>query len=246
MKLTIKTLILFVALIVAPLCGGNAASIYDDFNDNVTNAALWNVGATGTGVTTSEVNQRVEVSIPGGVTDPLSFGGSYGSVAVFSGDIDVAVSFDLLQWPATNGVRAVLNIQTVGPGLSYWVVERVSGGGANQFGEVYLTDFNSSVGSYVNTGDASGALRISRSGDTVSAYYLAAGNWQFLRSTQVDPLRDLVFGFGAFSSDQFFGDQAVQVAFDDVAMVPLPTAIIAMVTGLLSLAGFGHWRSRTR
>jgi hypothetical protein len=165
---------------------------------------------------------------------------------VISGDIDVAVSFDLLQWPTTNGVRTSLTLQTVGPGLSYWVVERVSGGGRDQFGEVYLTDFNSSVGSFVNTSDTSGSLRIARSGDTVSAYYLAAGSWQFLRSTQVDPLRDLVFGFSAFSSDEFFGDQVVQVAFDDVALVPLPTAIIPMATGLLSLAGFGWRRSRAR
>ena len=231
-----KPLALALALIttVAPLASAVAAPIDDDFNDNAVNTSLWNAAAVGTGASFAEVNQRVEISIAGDASG--TFGAGYGSVALLDGDIDVAVSFSVVDWPATNGTRVTLQLATAG-GNSYWEVERVSGGGMDQFGEVYLTDFNSSVGNFIPTTDTTGALRIARTGTVISAYYLAGGQWQFMRSSDIGQ-RELFLGFGAFSSDEFFGNQPVRIAFDNLATVPLPATAIPLLTGLLSLLGF--------
>jgi hypothetical protein len=121
--------------------------------------------------------------------------GGYRSTAVYSGDFDLRISFSLLEWPSQNGVRVGLATLSDDLPLSFWNMERVSGGASEQFGDVYLTDYNTSLGVLVSTADTSGALRVARTGSTISAWYAANGAWQLIRS-EVVSAGALHFSFG--------------------------------------------------
>jgi hypothetical protein len=223
------------ALLVAALAPAAAVTI-DDFDDNTTDTTLWTVANIGSGVSVQEINQRLEVTLAADAAG--SFAGGYWSKLAY-GDVDVAVSFSLLDWPTKNGVRVGLfliadSTPTLVPTAS-WAAERVSGGAIESFSDVYLTDFNHSIGVLVGTADTTGALRIARVGNTISAWYLANGAWQLLRSDVVAPAGELYFGFAAWSHDQYFADQPVKVAFDDIRLVPEPSASALLLSALAPL-----------
>jgi hypothetical protein len=232
-----RTLLLSLALFAAQVAPAAAATI-DDFDDNSTDTSLWSVVNNGTGVTVQEINQRLEVSIAANAAG--DFGGGYWSKAAYSGDIDVAVSFSLIDWPAHNGVRVGLSLVTdpapTPSPTAFWATERVSGGATEFFSEVYVTDYNRSIGVLLGTADTTGALRIARTGNTISAWYLANGTWQLLRSEVVAPAGDLHIVLSAWSSDQFFTDQSVKVGFDDVRLVPEPSVLAQLLPALALLA----------
>jgi len=214
-----------------------AQTIYDDFNDNSINTSLWTASISGSGVQVTEADQRVEIDLassagngPNGI-----FGGGYSSNAIFEGDLDVSIKFRLLNWPLSNGVRIGLGFTPATNSSQFWTVERVSLGRGESVGDVYLTDFNHNLGRFDAAGNSlEGQLRLMRTGTTVSAFYLDAGNWQSLRT---DTITDapIKFGFSAWSHDQYFDDKAVKVAFDDVHVVPLPPSILLFGFSILSM-----------
>lgn len=237
-----RALALALALVGSPFSSGVAATI-DDFSDNSTDLSLWSVINDGTGVTVQEVNQRVEIELAANAAgDP--FMGGYRSTAVYSGDFDVAISYSLLEWPTKNGVRVGLAMLSDTVPLSFWSMERVSGGAIEAYGDVYLTDFNTSLGMLVSTTDTSGTLRVARTGNTISAWYLASGAWQLVRSEVVSS-GDLHFSFAAWSHDQYFSDQPVRVAFDDAQLVPEPSTAI-LLGGALVASGARRRRKHPR
>jgi hypothetical protein len=245
--------ILAFVLVMVPSATVQAA-LYDDFNDNSTNPTLWTVKVYGSGASVAEANQRLETSLAANAANGPEglFGGAYWSNAVFQGDLDVWVDFELLDWPAANGVRTVLKlIETANFDNEYafhgWNVERASAGRGEFFGEVYATDFNGSIAT-TPTSDQSGKLRLTRIGTTLSAYYFAGGEWQLLGNGAVTSA-DLRFGIGFGSNDTYFNDQAVKVAFDNVnvtgTVVPVPPAAWLLGSGLLGLLGVGRRKSQS-
>jgi hypothetical protein len=227
-----KAIALTLAALAVPLAPAGAATISDDFNDNALDPSTWSVINEPSGVTVAETNQRVEVTLAADAAG--SFFGGYRTNAVFSGDLDAEVSFSLLDWPAKNGVRVGLSFVTGWLPTSFWNVERVSGGAIEAFSDVYLTDYNTSIGLLVPTGDTSGRLRLARNGTTLSAWYLEGGAWMLLRSETVSS-GDVSVAFAAWSDDNYFGDQPVRVAFDDATVVPLPGTAVGLLTGLAAL-----------
>lgn len=227
-----KSHVLALVVLAVPLAPAGAASIHDDFDDNLTDAALWTVINEGSGATVAETGQRVEVTLA--ADSAGAFFGGYRTNAVFSGDVDAEVSFSLLDWPATNGVRVGLSLVAGWLPTSFWNVERVSGGAIEAFDEVYLTDFITSIGLLVPTADATGRLRIARQGNALSTWYLEGGGWTLLRSEAV-PVGDVSVAFAVWSDDTYFGNQAVRVAFDDASVVPLPGTALGLLTGLAAV-----------
>ncbi|MCC7257338.1 MAG: hypothetical protein IT486_03095 [Gammaproteobacteria bacterium] len=224
-----RSLALALAVIAAPLATAGAASITDNFDDNSFDASLWTVINDGSGITVAEVNQRVEVALAADAAG--AFFGGYRSNAVFSGDLDVEVSYTLLDWPSTNGVRVGLSLVTGWQPSAFWNVERISGGTIEAFDEVYITDYNTLIGAHVATADTAGRLRIARSGSTISAWYWQDDAWSLLRS-EPESSGDVSIAFAAWSEDAYFGNELVRVGFDDVSIVPLPGTAIGLLTGL--------------
>ena len=96
-------------LVAAP---SQAINIYDNFNDNSLDTNIWpEVFIEGVGPSLSETNQRLEITIPSTATPDSNGLGAMTAPAPFSNDMaqqpldfDVQVDFNLLTWPAGNGI----------------------------------------------------------------------------------------------------------------------------------------------
>jgi len=138
---------------------------YDDFNDNAINPCLWAVYYEGSGLTINETNQRLEIVLPADSTGDLSSGriiAKYFSVCRLTGNFDMQVEYQLIDWPSENGVRVGLGVE-VAPTTHErgYPVERVSFGVDDFIGwprEVYLTHFSDGVRGITNTSDLSGKM----------------------------------------------------------------------------------------
>jgi hypothetical protein len=243
-----KNVIRAALVLVTTAAGPAAAALYDDFNDNSTNPAFWTVSNVGNGVTIAETNQRLEINLSADATNGSAgiFSGGY-VTNTFQGDLDVWVDFQLLDWPSANGVRVGLSFGDSANFGNFWSIERVSAGRGEIYGDVYLTDFNGFIGTLYPTSDQSGALRLVRTGTTLSAYYLAGSQWQLMRSDTIIGA-DLVFMTAAWSHDQYFNDQPVKVAFDNVNVnaVPIPPAVWLFGSGLVGLVAVARRKSSVR
>ena len=173
----------FIMLLSIAFAGtaGAVSEIYDDFDDNSTNTALWNTRVYGSGPSISEVDQRFEITFPSNSADGSGgfFSGEYASKCRLNGDFDVQVDYDLLDWPASNGVRVGLG--TIG------FTERVSFGSRDyplSPRESYLVHFDA-VRGITATSHQSGTLRNVRNGNTLTGYYFNSGAWVPISSATI-------------------------------------------------------------
>lgn len=208
-----------VALCAAALGGTRvrAEVLVEDFNDNSIDPALWTAYIYGSGPQLDEVNQQLEVVIPGS-SSGVDFGVKLASNFLFHGDFDVQVDFRLLTWPFGNGVRMGLGIDQEGL-LPHPGVERVSFGQDDYPGwprEVYLTDFPDGVHGITGTSDVAGTLRLVRSGDTQTGYYGSAGGWVAIH-TGPAPTADVAIKVATWSGYQFM-HWDVHAAFDNLVV----------------------------
>jgi hypothetical protein len=210
------TLALSVAsvVVVSPLVV--VGTVIDDFNDNTLDAKTWSAQIQGTGPSVSEVNGRLEISLPNiSFDDPElgRFSAGYASACKLQGDFDVQVDYQLLAWPFANGVR-------VGLRTSLGNVERTSLGPAQDFPdqprETYIAHFGD-VLMFTATQDISGQLRQQRIGNVLHGFYRTTGGWIQIGEAQVST-EDVTFGVAAWSHDATFTDQSVAVAFDNVLL----------------------------
>lgn len=109
---------------------------------------MWQVFYDG-GTGASETNGRLEITFPA-ISSGYSFAAGYQSKFLLVGDYDMQVKYDLLAWPATNGVR--IGFSTVNS-----AVERVSCGSLEGYSpkEAYVADGFVST-TLVGTNDATG------------------------------------------------------------------------------------------
>ena len=228
---------------------------HEDFNDNLRNTKLWDLHLEGTGPIVTETNQRLELWIPEDAYGYV-FRSGYASIFQLEGDFDLQVAFDLFHWPAANGVRLGLAIDSSAQGRDS-PVERVSFGLRDLLvgAEVYLTHFDSGIKGKIPTADSAGKLRMVRRGAVLEGYYYDGGAWVFIGDgvgTRA-PVNILLM---AWSHDHFFSDQLVKVAFDDLivhkgqllnfpqapAPIPEPSTFLLLGTGLAGLAGYRRRR----
>jgi hypothetical protein len=220
--------------VVASVTASTSIFISDDFNDNTIDTTLWDVTFAGTGAVVAEQNGRVEFRL-GVNTSGNEFGASYVTKQAMSGDFDVQVRFALLDWPDANGVRLGLGLSPDG-GL----VERISLSPTDYFsppGEYYLTHFLDGVHGFVPSGDAAGALRLTREGSVIRGYYHNGTDWTLIHagpaSTASSPL-----AFGIWSDTQAFSGLPVRAAIDDfrVTAIPEPSPLLILLGGGACLA----------
>lgn len=176
--------------------------------------SIWHTSGSGTGATLATANGRLEISIradaaaaaPGG-----SFDAHVGTNCKLHGDFDVQVDFELLAWPAGNGVEAFLHTY-YGAAPNWESVNRRS----VPWGELYDARIAGSNSSTL-TNDLSGTLRLTRSGGILTASSRDGTDWRVV-AARVAVLEPAVITLGAGSYDEGFANRDVRIAFDNFSI----------------------------
>ena len=129
----------------------------------------------------------------------------------FFGDFDLRVEYELLEWPAANGVTVHLAAVF---GRHAVDMTRQS----HTWGETYTSWYTNSIrGGGLATRDLRGALRIRRRDGWIRTFNREGNSWGVLISSAVgnDSPRLLL---KASSTDEWFADQRVRIAFDNLSV----------------------------
>ena len=220
--------------------------IFDNFNDNSLNTALWLPATPIGGGSVREVNQRLEVTAARGGSAVVA-----ALLATLSGDFDVRVGYEL------NGL---LNpIYETGAGIflltptSSFTVGRDTVDGPEACGD-WGAPCNGYVGGFpypesepnefkVRTMDVRGALRFTRAGNKTAALYgpsVWSDAWSVIYETTDFPVEPIT---GVYIGVVTWGEEDVWAAFDDfrleadtVTPIPEPGSLLLLGTGVLGLA----------
>jgi hypothetical protein len=203
--------LVLLTIFLPPVSSSEAGTFYDKFDDNFLNP-IWGYEIWGQGPTLAEVNHRLEITFPASSTgDFLGFwivpqfftAGKFG----IKGDFDEQVDFNLLNWPAGNGIAFTMS----GPmqfhiGRTSWPDQ--PGG----WREVYYVWCLGSAIAWVETTDTLGKLRLKRTGNTMEGFYWRNNAWQLLGShtSSLFGEQDGV-GFSAGGNGQTFLGQLVKI-----------------------------------
>ncbi len=209
----------------------SADTFFDGFDNGVVDPDWWLTGAEG-GSTWQVVDSRVVMTQGAGGFAALSF------IEAITGDFTVSVDYELLNWPADNKERLVLNAYA-GP-QAQLLIERISDVvyDPTRVGEVYLTDFTGQGILGTPTTDRSGTLRLQRSGNVVQGAYWDGTGWAVIGTYAVagEGLVPRTMGFGIFGGDTV--TPGVRVAFDNFRLdaasltVPEPGSAALWLLGL--------------
>ena len=149
------------------------------------------------------------------------FSGSYFSTCRLTGDFDVTADFILPAFPAGNGVRVGLMLNTsprngVGFDSSWAAMEVLS---QTDGTTAYGADFSNygAEGAMTTTGDWQGKLRLVRSGGRLTGYYWDAvhASWVSALTTATYTTAPVHFGLTAWSHESYFGGMKTRTAFDN-------------------------------
>ena len=181
--------------------------IEDSFEADVVDASTWNVLVNGIGADAVQRNGKLVVSIapnakPGGEWNFV--GVNYGSRCRFAGDIDMQVSYRLVQWPL--GVGVYVSLQAV---FADGMVERFAD---DSGGDVYASWIRPRFATQ-NASGPTGVLRLVRKSGIVTTYYLLDGAWQQIDSAPA--AEPAVLQFGLQANPGVSPSAPVSVEFDD-------------------------------
>jgi Tol biopolymer transport system component len=178
----------------------------DSFDGPMLDSSKWWTSINGTGSGLAVTGGRAETSLASDATQgPSGFmGPGFGSQCHAVGDYDARVGYELLDWPFSNGVHALLG----DAGTTGSIARRSESGF-----EDYLAFFNPVPASALTT-HLSGEVRLVRTGSTLTAYYRDGLSWVPLLSGPTTTAPTFV-AVSLFSNDEIFGNRFVRVAYDD-------------------------------
>jgi hypothetical protein len=236
---------IFLTVVVLP--GLASPVFYDDFDDN-TRSTYW-ISFADPNVTIAEANHRLEITFFVGASGN-QFGAGYQSKWALKGNFDAQVDYELIDWPAGNGVR-------VGLVPTWWSIERDSWGPEGQTpAEGYCMNSYFGHQGIIYTSDVSGSLRVVRSGSLVTSYCKRGdGSWQTIHSFDygANGAIDVPwFSICAWTHDYAFADKEVKFAFDNFSVnsgeivppipaVPEPSNLLVLLGGIGGIGGV-IWR----
>lgn len=191
--------------------GGSGVSpthIQDSFRGSSINRNVW--GSYGTNqpgnVAISQANGALRVSVSGAATNDVN--ATLGTRCKAHGDFDAQLSFNLVQWPTTNGLWVSLNTAGTGGFNAYRVSWQFASG--DDYG-AFLPPSNTIPTPASGT---SGDLRLTRHGSTWTAFYRSDADWVPMLSG-AGPTYDIEFNPSVFNLSNVlpFGGQATTVEF---------------------------------
>jgi len=178
----------------------------DTFSDDHIDP-FWRTILLGTGSSLTQADGRILESFTadaqqGGPFDNID--AHIGSNCKLVGDFDVQAEISLETWPSANGVQVNLNAFDTGG-----QVLRES----QVWGEQYATWIPPTF-TDVDTTDLAGSLRLTRVGSTMTGFFWNGSGWTQIASGTTT-LDDTALGLSANTFLNRFGDEAVDVAWDD-------------------------------
>jgi len=179
--------------------------IDDRFSAPSIDRSVWQFGTNQPDqITLSEGAGHVTVNVSGDATNDFNVG--LGTLCSAHGDFDAQVSFNLVAWPASDGVWVSLMASGT-PFNTY----RASASWFDSYG-AYLPP----IGDVVPATGSSGTLRLARKGSQWTGSYLADHRWVAIASG-VGPTVDLGLTIAVFniSNATAFGGQPATVEFND-------------------------------
>lgn len=205
--------VLLLAIFIQTVSPSQAGTFYDKFNDNFLNP-IWEYEIFGQGPSVAEVNNRLEITIPATSTGDLGvfispkffINGDFG----IKGDFDEQVDFNLLNFPAGNGISFTMS----GPvqfhiGRTTWQMQ------PGVWRHVYYVWYLDYPMAYVETSDTSGKLRLKRTGNKMEGFFWHNDTWQLLDS-YTDPQLAGPGGVGfALGHNGPFLGQLVKIGFNN-------------------------------
>jgi len=203
--------ILLLAVAILTVSPSQGATITENFANNQYNKTLWYKFATGTGSSSSVVNNRLEITLPASSGGSLYMGGM-GSKFTLEGDFDMQVDFELLAWPANNASQLGL---TINQANDFSINRRSKGLNEGGGGEVYYTMIKGHYSDFPASG-TSGTLRMKRTGNKMEGFFLNGSNWQLVGS-YTDP----TLGLGTsvnfnLNRDTSMSGPSVTAAYDNI------------------------------
>jgi dipeptidyl aminopeptidase/acylaminoacyl peptidase len=200
-------------LSVVPL-GGSPANIsplkapfLDTFDTG--DSQLWHPLQNGTGATSTEADGKLTTtlaadSVQGGPYDQIE--ADWGTTCRLAGDFDVQADYQLVEWPAANGVQVMFNAFDTTSG--FFAIRE-----SQTFGEQYSAWIPQLFTSQPTT-DLAGTLRLQREGSTAVVSYLNGPTSVPIASgpTTTNPAS---ITLGATSNMNRFVHKEVKVAWDN-------------------------------
>jgi len=183
----------------------------DAFDDGAYTSKMWHPGESGDGLSTLANGGRLEMQIRSDAGAP--FAQWYEEPCIMIDDFDAQVDYQLLDWPAADGVDVVLGAHVGGSPSdeeALWSAHRSGARGGG--GESYVGAVRSSANA-VGTEDLSGTLRLVRAKGVLTAYYRGKHGWVRLASGRETRFISLVLTMR--TSADAFGRQTARVAFDN-------------------------------
>ena len=201
---------LAVALFAAsPSQGGG--TITENFENNQYNQKLWWVETMGDGVTSTVASNSLQITLPVSVGGTLYMGLMAGAFTL-SGDFEMVVDFDLLEWPSNNQAQIGLSINQAN---DFSIFRR--SGSVNEGGEKYFTIIKG-VYTELPASDLTGKLKMKRTGNTMEGAYLSGSDWIVVGSGTDPSLGADVSVHMSLNRDMPFSGPIVKGAFDNISL----------------------------
>jgi hypothetical protein len=228
MPLFLLTLAIVATFFLVGATTSSTYTLFDDFDDGVIDSEKWQVALIGTGPSVIEQDGSVIMTLPEASEDDLDanfFGVGYISQCALTGNFDIQVDYALLDWPATNGVRLALSLDSNQGVPREYDVTRASFAEEEFVGEpreaytfVRDSDLGGSEPFIVATDDLTKTLRILRQSQTMWAGYYEGDDFiQIVGGRGIEG--DVFFGISAWSHESLFADQEVKIAFDNFEII---------------------------
>jgi hypothetical protein len=184
--------------------------IADNFDGGALDRDVWQQALVGSGASVGQANGRLEIELrPEATGAPPEFAGQVLLECTLPGDFDVRVDYALMDWPAENGVT--VHLAAVWERAAVDIARQSHSGGEN-----YATWFTQGTGTARATTHMRGTIRILRKDWYASTYYLTGRGWKRLGSFFTGGAPKILLK--ASSSEAWFADKLVRVAFDNFTL----------------------------
>jgi hypothetical protein len=182
--------------------------IADDFSEPGIDYARWHLAGHGTGDSVSEENGRLAFSVGEDVMldPPYGVDQHYGTKCLLVGDFDATVDYELVDWPAGDGVSVTFGVYLPPPNESFIAIERrgaSAAGGSESYG--------ASGGGFAQTADTTGSFRLRRTGGSVRMSYRRRGAWVSLGTVAAGGPVNLILS--VTTNEPQFGHKPASAAF---------------------------------